>query len=156
MATPRLAPRPGRRQAALLLLAGTLIGIILLTPAGAHIGDSVSHLWSDHIRPKGDLRYESDKDVLFATVSANGTLGSNDGATSVTKFGSAGDGDYAVIFNRNVSQCAPVATIADTVGGSGEITAEPYSQDVKGVFITTRNPNGSASDNDFNLVVVCN
>ena len=152
MAGRHSAPRARRRHAAILLLAGSLIGAVLLTPAGAHIGDSVSHLWSDHIRAKADLRYERETDVLFATVAGAGTLGNHEGAASVTRFGT---GNYAVIFNRNVSSCAPVATIADTVGGSAEITAEPYNSDVKGIFVTTGNSSGTPQDNDFNLVVLC-
>jgi len=29
-----------------------LIGVLLLTPAGAHVGGTVGHLWKKHIRPK--------------------------------------------------------------------------------------------------------
>ena len=153
MGSQPLARRPRRKQAVILLLLGSLIGAMLLTPVGAHVGGTVRHLWTKHIRPKADVRYEGKRDVLYARVAANGTLGNKKGAVSVDDFG--GGGSYAVIFNRNVSQCAPVATIADTVGGSGEITAEPYSSNANGIFLTTSDSSGGAEENAFNLVVIC-
>jgi hypothetical protein len=41
-----------------LLAAGIAIGVVMVgTPAGAHVGGSVSHLWNQHIKPKTDARY---------------------------------------------------------------------------------------------------
>ena len=153
MADKHLAHRPSRRQTVILLLLGSLVGAMLLRPAGEHIGGTVSHLWTVHLRPKADAIYEKKSNVLFARVAADGTLGNNKGAVSVDDFG--GGGSYAVIFNRNVSQCAPVATVADTVGGSGEVTAEPYNSDNHGIFLTTSDSGGAAEENAFNLIVVC-
>jgi hypothetical protein len=31
--------------------------VIVATPAGAHVGGTVGHLWNDHIKPKADKRY---------------------------------------------------------------------------------------------------
>ena len=46
-----------KRRAWALLLLGGLAGGLLLTPAGAHVTDSVRHLWRDHIKSKADTRY---------------------------------------------------------------------------------------------------
>ncbi len=45
----------------LLLVIGVYIGAILITPAVAHVGDRVGHLWRDHLRARvinlGDPRW---------------------------------------------------------------------------------------------------
>jgi hypothetical protein len=41
-----------------LLAIGILIGLVVAgTPAGAHVGGTVSHLWNTHLKPKADTRY---------------------------------------------------------------------------------------------------
>ncbi len=41
-----------------LVALGILIGMgVAGTPAGAHVGGTVSHLWKTHIKPKADTRY---------------------------------------------------------------------------------------------------
>jgi hypothetical protein len=50
-----MADRPKRRHNALVLLVvGALTGAILLSPAGAHVTGSISHLWggANHIKSK--------------------------------------------------------------------------------------------------------
>jgi len=42
---------------AALLVTGLVMGSLFLTPAGAHVGNRVRHLWTQHIRPKADDRY---------------------------------------------------------------------------------------------------
>jgi hypothetical protein len=42
---------------AVALVMGVLVGTFVLTPAGAHMGNKVGHLWKKHIRPKSDGRY---------------------------------------------------------------------------------------------------
>lgn len=47
-----------RWRAVALLTAGLATGVIMMaTPAAGHVGGTVSHLWSQHIRPKADQRY---------------------------------------------------------------------------------------------------
>jgi hypothetical protein len=50
--------RKGTRwRHAALLAAGLAVGAIVTgSPAGAHVGTSISHIWS-HLRPKADARY---------------------------------------------------------------------------------------------------
>ena len=53
-----MAPTNTRwRRDVLLLIVGALIATALISPVGAHVGGTVSHLWSKHIRPKADARY---------------------------------------------------------------------------------------------------
>jgi hypothetical protein len=65
-----------------LLAAGMAVGVVMVgTPAGAHIG-SVTHLWSKHIKPRADKRYQKIPTTTqhyaiagSALVAANGTRG---------------------------------------------------------------------------------
>ncbi|MGE5764303.1 MAG: hypothetical protein ACM3ZF_10630 [Mycobacterium leprae] len=69
-----------------------------------------------------------------------------------------GVGFYQVIFNRNVSNCAYVATIGDQANGQqppGEITVATRAGNNNGVFVSTHNSAGGAADLDFHLVVIC-
>ena len=52
-------------RATALITAGMVIGgWLATTPVGAHVGGTVTHLWSDHIKPKGDERYVLQDGVL--------------------------------------------------------------------------------------------
>lgn len=97
-----------------------------------------------------------DVGVLFAQVNGDGTLASSSsgGVTS----GRFIAGQYQVDFGRNVSGCAFVASIgAAGVGGSngGEIDVTDRSGNVEAVFVRTHNSAGTATDEPFQLVVVC-
>ena len=43
--------RPASRSRFAFLLTGLLIGMLFVTPAGAHVGDQVVHLWNQHLKP---------------------------------------------------------------------------------------------------------
>lgn len=50
--------RERRWKLVALLAAGIAIGVVMMgTPAAAHVGGSVTHLWNQHIKPKTDARY---------------------------------------------------------------------------------------------------
>lgn len=50
--------RERRWKMAALVAVGALVGVVMgATPAGGHVGGSVSHLWNQHIKPKTDARY---------------------------------------------------------------------------------------------------
>jgi hypothetical protein len=97
-----------------------------------------------------------DVGVLFAQINSDGTTANSSGG--VTSFG-VFTGAYAVNFDRNVADCAFVATIA----GPGDNTAGPGQVDVadlpeglgNGVFVRTTNSNGGFVNTSFNLIVVC-
>jgi hypothetical protein len=147
----RRAGRLTPRRAVALLLVGALIGTMLITPAGAHVGGTVSHLWTKHIRPKADARYYRKSQVAWAVVSSSGALVRGARATSASKLAT---GNYEVIFRRTVAQCAYQATVADSTLGA-EIGAEPRTGNAKGVFVTTWSSNGNPADKPFHLVVIC-
>jgi len=97
-----------------------------------------------------------DVGVLFAQVSATGTLdNSSGGGVTVTKL--AGGGNYEVDFGRDISHCAFVATIGPSGAGSaaGEVTVADRSGNVEAVFVDTNTSSGAAADQPFQLVVVC-
>jgi hypothetical protein len=154
-----------------LLAAGIAIGVVMVgTPAGAHVGGSVSHLWNQHIKPKTDARYYTksqangryvnERELLWAVVNSSATTPSiarGNGVTSVTK---SGVGNYVVAFNRNVRQCVYNATIG-LPGSSGTespgfITVVGAAVNVNAVFVTTDDIAGaSVDDRDFHLIVDC-
>jgi hypothetical protein len=43
--------RYGGRKFPMFIL-GLFIGALLISPAGAHVSNSIHHLWSDHIKPR--------------------------------------------------------------------------------------------------------
>jgi hypothetical protein len=94
--------------------------------------------------------------TLFAVVNANGTLARGFRAVSSSKLTT---GRYQVIFNRDVSRCAFVATIglSGSVGAAtpGEITVVGRAGNPNGVFVTTHNSGGAFADNGFHLAVHC-
>jgi hypothetical protein len=94
--------------------------------------------------------------TLFAVVNANGTLAFGFGAVSSTKLAT---GEYQVIFNRNVRDCAYVATIglSGNLGGSpaGEIAVVGRFNNVNGVFVQTFTSAGVPADLGFHLAVHC-
>lgn len=90
----------------------------------------------------------------WAIVQANGTLVRGVNATSSAKLGT---GNYEVIFNRNVSQCAYQAMINQSTVGA-EIAAEPRLGAVpnpNGVFVITSTSTGAPADFPFHLFFLC-
>jgi hypothetical protein len=100
----------------------------------------------------------SAKDALgqmWAVVNADGTLARGRGAAWSDSLGV--DGQYEVVFNRDVSHCAYVATIDYSAGGyEGEVSLAPREGNAKAVFVQTYvfNP-GMDADLPFHLVVFC-
>jgi hypothetical protein len=94
--------------------------------------------------------------TLFAVVDANGLLVRDFRAVSSQRFST---GQYEVVFNRNVSRCAYVATTGDsgndTVPPPGEIAVVGRFGDANAVFITTYDSNGRPADRGFHLAVHC-
>jgi len=127
------------------------------SPAGAHVGGTVNHLWN-HLKPKADARYVNEGELLWAVVDGTtGTLARGNRVTSVNK--GPGTGIYQVRFARNVRNCAYVATIglpgASGTSAPGEITVVGEAASVNGVFLTTHDSAGTAADRSFHLIVDC-
>jgi hypothetical protein len=95
--------------------------------------------------------------TMWAVVNADGTLARGFRVTSTARLGSGGQ--YEVIFDRNVTRCAYVATIglSGSVGNSppGETTVVGRIGVPNGVFVTTGNSAGTQTDLGFHLAVHC-
>jgi hypothetical protein len=96
------------------------------------------------------------KATAWAVVARNGVTVRGKGIVSSAAFGG---GTYEVITNKNISQCAFLATIGDidSVGTElpGEITTVGRVTSANGVFVTTHNSAGTGTDRSFHLLVVC-
>jgi hypothetical protein len=149
--------RKKRWAAVALLAAGMAIGIVMVaTPAGAHVGGTVNHLWN-HLKPKADKRYVNEKELLWAVVDGDGeAIVRGNGAVSVNR---SVAGIYQVRFTRNVRNCVYVASTGLT-GASGnpppgEIAVVGENASVRGVWVQTFDSAGASADRDFHLLVDC-
>ncbi|GAA0899833.1 hypothetical protein GCM10009557_75940 [Virgisporangium ochraceum] len=94
-------------------------------------------------------------DPRFAVVSPNGTLVRGRNAVSAFRLAA---GNYEVIFDRDIRNCAFVGTAGSTGGGNpqgGQIAVAQRSGNVNGVYVDTRDSQGFTIDRGFHLVVVC-
>ena len=67
-------------------------------------------------------------------------------------------GTYQAIFDRDVRQCAYVATLGDESAaspGTGQVSVTSLPSNVNGVRVLTRNSEGQAANRSFHLVVSC-
>lgn len=77
-----------------LLTAGMAIGIVMVgTPAGAHVGGTVNHLWKKHIRPKADQRYQKIPTTTQHYTIAGSAVVPDDGTRGDTFVSGTGDED---------------------------------------------------------------
>jgi hypothetical protein len=92
--------------------------------------------------------------TFFAVVNADGTLARGLRAASAQRLGL---GVYEVVFNRDVTAGAYVATIglSGAVGAAnpGEITVVGRAGNTKAVFVTTHSSTGAPADAGFHLAV---
>lgn len=95
--------------------------------------------------------------TLWAVVNEDGTLARGFHAVSAAAAGSAGS--YEVIFDRNVRNCAYVATIglsgSSGTPGPGEIGVVGRNGNVNGVFVKTYDSTGAIATRGFHLAVHC-
>jgi hypothetical protein len=93
---------------------------------------------------------------FYAVVRRNGTLARDRGAVDAQRIT---EGQYAVIFFRNVRNCAYVATIGTprSVGleAPGEITVAGLFENPQGVFVSTHDSTGAFAARAFHLQVSC-
>jgi hypothetical protein len=47
----------GQKRSIVWFVSGLLVGLLLVSPASAHVGTSITHLWNLHLRPLADARY---------------------------------------------------------------------------------------------------
>lgn len=109
-----------------------------------------------------DDRYVQHDQVLWAVVDGDGSLErSSDGVASSELIAGVPGGDYAVVFERDISGCAYQAT----VGRPGiNVNPQPGFAQVanwaddpdNGVIVFTKDQNGAAVENrGFHLLVTC-
>ena len=100
--------------------------------------------------------------TLWAVINADGTTARGSGVQSSKKEppppGGGQSGEYDVIFKRNVSGCAYVASFADE-RQTGEVSASSLGPGTpNGVYVQTVTDNGTKevySDRPFHLAVFC-
>ena len=103
--------------------------------------------------PKGDKGDKGDPATsLHGTVSAIGVLTFGSGVTSVVR--GAEVGIYAVTFDRDVSRCSVVGTVANTGGGSVS-AAHAGAATPQRVDFRTRDLAGTLADLPFCFAVFC-
>jgi hypothetical protein len=107
---------------------------------------------SDKLDGQDGVAFLQNTQLGWAIVMANGTLVRGLNTTSAANLGSPGN--YEVVFNRNVSQCAYQATVTQSTVGA-EIGAEPRSTNVNAVFVTTWSSAGAPANMPFHLFVIC-
>jgi hypothetical protein len=76
----------------------------------------------------------------------------------VTSSARSGEGQYDVVFDRDVAGCVYGATIGDEGAagpGTGQISVLSMPGNVNGVRVRTRNSDGNPLDRSFHLVVSC-
>jgi hypothetical protein len=92
----------------------------------------------------------------YAVVNHNALIERARGAVGVEKVGIANN-VYAVTFDRNVRNCAHVATLTEITGGDdiGLVRANPSDTDPRDVIVVTRDHDGVGAPRSFQLQVVC-
>jgi hypothetical protein len=98
---------------------------------------------------------QADGLARFAVVTSSGTFARGRNVSSVARTSA---GRYQVIFNRDVRNCAYIATLGDN-GASlpprGEIGTSSLASNVNGVAVRTTDVSGTVSDRPFHIVVPC-
>jgi hypothetical protein len=94
---------------------------------------------------------------MFAVVNSNGTLNHGKAVASVTRLST---GTYDVRFTRtSIASCAWTGTVGlggfSGSTGPGEITITGRAGTTNGLFVTTFNGTGVATDEPFAAVVIC-
>jgi hypothetical protein len=98
---------------------------------------------------------QADGLARWAVVSASGQLVRGRNVTSVARTSS---GRYQVIFNRDVRNCAYIASLGDPSAGgpsTGLIATGSLASNVNGVAVRTATPNGNQGNRSFHIIVPC-
>jgi hypothetical protein len=92
----------------------------------------------------------------FAVVNAGGQQVRGRGTTSAAR---TAEGEYQVIFDADVRNCAYFATVGGPTAapppGNGEVTVSSLASNVNGVAVRTRNDVGGNENRPFHLAVFC-
>jgi hypothetical protein len=92
---------------------------------------------------------------LQASIGADGVAARANGLTSSTR---ESTGTYRVNFDRDIRGCAYSATIGNTGEGTaamGDIVVAINNLDPRGVYVATRNADGTPVNRPFHVIVSC-
>jgi hypothetical protein len=90
-----------------------------------------------------------------AVVAPTGVLVRGRGVTGTSR---TGNGQYRVVFDRDVRACVYVATIGDESAqppGGGMTNVSQVATNANAVRVVTRNAGGAITDRSFHLLVSC-
>jgi hypothetical protein len=93
--------------------------------------------------------------ALWAVVKGDGGLSRGAGAVSSSQ---VEPGRFEVLFNRDVSQCAYIATLGSpgsSLPHAGDIGVSGGAKGVNAVFVRTRSAAGEETGESFHLAVFC-
>jgi hypothetical protein len=93
--------------------------------------------------------------ALWAAVGSDGVLARGSGVASSLR---GGVGQYGVIFDRDVTGCAYVASGSTIIAGPPPtriVNVSPRTGDANGVFVRIDDAAGALTDSDFYLAVFC-
>ena len=98
--------------------------------------------------------------VLYATVNADGTLarGLPRAGAQAPVSSKVATGAYQVLFFHDMTGCAYTASIGNAGAGNpthGTIVVAARIGQANGVFVETRNVDGTLADHPFHLIVSC-
>jgi hypothetical protein len=142
-----------RWRTAAVLALGIVIGTMLLTTsAGAHVGGTVSHLWTVHIKPKTDARYLQNTKTI---VKSGGTVAIGSFDTEIVMCPA---GWQAIGGGVDINQVAGghVASSHPLINGQRALNfADGQHQAANGWFGAINNASDSPSTAPYWVVVVC-
>lgn len=119
----------------------------------------VTNLNADQLDGKDSGQFATRLHALIK--GSDGSLVRGNGVTAQFKTASPSAGGYEVLFDRNVTNCVYVATLASESAGrggdgpAGEIGVRPLSTNPAGVAVSTFNSSGTLANNSFSLTVFC-
>jgi hypothetical protein len=128
-------------------------------PMTVNSSAKVANLNSDQLDGKDSGQFATRLHALIK--GSDGSLVRGNGVTAQFKTASPSAGGYEVIFDRDVTNCVYVATLASENAGrggdgpAGEIGVRALSTNPNGVAVSTFNSSGTLANSSFSLTVFC-
>jgi hypothetical protein len=136
--------------------AGTTFAVAGLIVGGIAVGGASAGTSVQNVPGSTSVAAVTTAARVFAVVNANATLLRGKGVTSTAHLG---PGVYDIRFARDISACAWTGTVGfgtfSASTGPAQITITGRSGTNNGLFVTTFNGAGVATDEPFAAVVLC-